>query len=321
MDKVIFFDSLSFLTKFATEFWPPKVTAFSVNDVLCDPGFNLSVEVDKGPILLKSDNKDPAMFACALIVLEPLLGSPSSASTSLSQGTPKSTSKRITNQDMRQEESPNKQQLILRLDQTQTYRVDVSRILDISLQKGNRSLPASIVIQFEECSFRFFSIDTQTDRLQGACHKLQKLPGISYSIENVDPMSQSDAIESTKRKLRNLEKGRQDLFDIILYQKLPTSPTKICRQLDTAALSISYASTYELELAVASQRQLIESTQMDLEDLLTAYFPRAKQRRSENDSRHQPPMEESIQIAHALQQKQYSYMEQAYELAFLPIRG
>jgi hypothetical protein len=321
MDKVIFFDSLSFLTKFATDVWPPKVTSFSAYEVSCDPGFNLSVEVDEGPILLKSDNKDPAMFICDLIVLEPLLGSPSSASTSLSQGTPKSTTKRIGSQDVVLENALHKQQLVLRLDQTQTYRVDSSQVLDIILQKGNRSLPASIVIQFQECSFRFFSAVTASDRLQAACQKLQKLPQISFSSENLEQMSQSQAIKSTKRKLRSLEKGRQDLVDAILHQKRPTSPSKVCHQLDTAALSISYASTYELELAVVSQRQCLESTQMELEDLLTAYFPRAKLRRSESDSRHQPPMEESIQIAYDLQQKQYSHLEQRHELAFLPFRG
>lgn len=321
MDKVVFFDSLSFLTKFLTDVWPPKVAAFSSNDVSRPPGFNLSVEVDNCPILLKNADADPAMFVSDLVILEPLLGSPSSASTSLSQGTPKSTSRRTNSQEGLQEEANDKQHLVVRVDRIRTYRVDLSRCLDISLQKGNRSLPASIVIQFHECSFRFFSMDTSNERLLAACHAIQKLPRISPSIENVEQMSQSEAVKSTKWKLKTLEKGRQELLDALLYQKVPPSPTKICQQLDEAVLSLSYASTHELELAVASQHEFLESTQMELENLLTAYFPRAKQRRSESDSKQQPSMEQCVQMAHDLLQKQYSCLEQRHELAFLPSRS
>ena len=326
MDKVVFFDSLSFLTKLLTEVWPPKVTGFSSNDVLCQPGFNLSVEVDNCPILLKNADADPAMFVSDLVILEPILGSPSSASTSLSQGTPKSTTRRSYSQEGLQVEAHDKQQLVLRLDQSKTYRVDLSRCLDISMQKGSRSLPASIVIQFHECSFRFFSEDNSvfsednSDRLQAAWHKIQKLPRTSLSIENVEQMSKSEAVKITKRKLRTLEKGRQELVDTFLRQRVPLSPSKICQQLNAAALSLSYASPHELELAVASHHELLESTQMELENLLTAYFPRAKQRRSEHDSKQQPPMEQCIQTAHDLLRTQYSYLEQRHELAFLPCR-
>jgi hypothetical protein len=324
MDKTIFFDSLSFLTKFETEVWPPKVKAFSSNVVLSDNC--LSVEVDKGPIFLKNADKDPAMFACDMVLLEPLLGSPSSASTSLSHGTPKSANRHRSSQE-ELEEQQGKTQLIVRLDQTQAYRIDASRILETTLQKGNhRPLPTSMLVKFQDCQFRFFSMSsTKNDRLQSACNALLKIPRVFVSPQT-DPgtiiMSQEEAVKSTKRKLRALERGRKETVECFLYHdQLPSSPNKVCRHLDTVASSLSYASDIELEYAILAQHQGLESIQQELEDLLTAYFPRAKQRRSDSEADRQPNTEECIDMAHDVLQRKQSILEERHKLAFLPTRG
>jgi hypothetical protein len=322
MDKDIFFESLSFLSKFDNDVWPPKGTEFSLIDVWTD--FSLSVEVESGPIFLKNAEDDPAMFACDMVALEPLLGSPSSASTSLSvsQGTPKSHSRRGTSADERAElrSSTTHQQVILRLNQAQAYRVHTNRMLEISLQKGIRTLPDSIVIHFQECSLRLFSMGTQHGLLEVAYDVLRKLPRLSLP-ENPEPTSPYETVETVTRKLQMLEYNLQDTAKFFLYDKRPLSPTRASHHLDEAASLISYVSTTELDLAMRTQHESFESTQQELEHLLAVYFPRAKQQQHKTEADQLPNWKECIKRAQDLIQKKHTNVEQRHKFSFLPTRG
>ena len=321
MDKDIFFESLSFISKFETDVWPPKGTDFTFIDVWTD--FNMSVEVESSPIFLKNAEDDPAMFVCDLVALEPLLGSPSSASTSLSvsQGTPKSHSRHNASADERaQSLSTAHQQVILRLNQAQAYRVHTNRILEISLQKGIRTLPDSIVIQFHECRLRLFSMSTRNEPLEVAYDVLRKLPRVSLS-DNPEPTLPHEAIKTVTRKLQLLEQSRQDTAKFFLHDKRPLSPTIISHHLDNAASLISYASTTELDLAMRAQHEAFESTQQELEHLLAVYFPRAKQQRPKTETEQLPNMDECIHQAQDLIQRKNFNVEQRHKFSFLPTRG
>jgi hypothetical protein len=321
MDKDIFFESLSFISKFQTDVWPPKGTEFSFIDVWTD--FSLSIEVESGPIFLKNAEHDPAMFVCDLVALEPLLGSPSSASTSLSvsQGTPKSHSRNSTCADERAESlSTTHPQVILRLNQAQAYRLHTNRILEISLQKGIQTLPDSIVIQFQECSLRLFSRSSWNEQLQVAYEVLSKLPGMSLS-EKPESFLPHEAVKAVKRKLQMLEQSRQETANFLLYDKRPLSPTTTSQYLDNAASSISYVSTAELDLARRAQHEAFESTDQELEHLLEVYFPRAKQRRCETEADQLTTMEECMHRAQDLIQRKHSNVEQLHKFSFLPTRG
>jgi hypothetical protein len=317
MDKAVFFESLSFLTKFEAKTWPPKIKTFSTNVVLAKVA--LSVEVaDKGPILVTNKDKDPAMFDCDLVTVEAVLGSPSSASTSLSQNTPKSASastpRRSQDEEMQQQQQ-SKVQLIIRVDQEKSFLIDPSRILDVTLEKSNRPCPASIVLQFKDCLFRIFST-TATDRLQAAYGVLSRLPRVPPQIITSVTMSKEEAVESTKRKLEILERGWNETVQCFLYEnKLPSSPRQVSKRLNTAATCVSYASATELEQAVVAQHEGLGQSQVELEELLTAYFPRRTETEAQSTL-----MEDCIDKVQSLMERKAELLEERHKLAFLTTR-
>mmetsp|Transcript_1942 Transcript_1942/g.3014 ORF Transcript_1942/g.3014 Transcript_1942/m.3014 type:complete len:322 (-) Transcript_1942:159-1124(-) len=321
MDKTTFFESLSFLTKFETTIWPPKIKTFSTHVILTEVALSVEV-VDKGPILVKNKGKDPAMFGCDLVSLEALLGSPSSASTSLSQNTPKSstaTTPRRSQDEEQHQQQQSKMYLIIRIDKRETYRIDPSRLLDVTLEKSNRQCPASIVLQFDDCLFRVFST-TSTDRIQAAYNTLFRLPRVAPQLlETSVTMSKEEAVESTKRKLETLERGWNETVQSFFYaHKLPSSPNQVSKRLNTAASCVSFASTTELEQAVVAQHEGLEQSQQELDDLLTAYFPR---RTNDPDAQPQLMAEECIEKAQALMTRKAELLEERHKLAFLTTRG
>lgn len=317
MDKNAFFESLSFLRKVETNVWPPKIKTFSSNMILA--AVSVSIEIEgKGPILVINKDKDPAMFDCDLAVLEVLQGSPSSASTSMSQNTPKqassSSSGTTPRRSQEDEQHQSKTQLFIQIDQGKVYRIDSSRIAEVTMEKGNRPFPASILLHFHDCVFRIFST-TATDQLQAAYNTLFKLPRVPPEESSVT-MSKEDAVESTKRKLDSLERGWNETVQCFLYDdKLPSSKDQVCKKLNQAAASTLYASTTELEQASAAQHDGLAQSQQELEDLLTAYFPR----RTENDEAQL--MEDCIEKAQAVMERKVELLQEQHRLTFLTTRG
>lgn len=337
MDKVVFLESLSFLTKQETD-PPPK------NENVLLESIQLSIEIDKhGPVLLKNA-ADPAMFPCKISFFQSDLGSPSSESTSFSfsQGeTP-----RTGESDSKQQNKPIMQLLLQLLEDDSDgsnviYRVDASQLQQVKLIKSSSSkeFPASIVMLFQgDCNLRLFSL-TPTDKLAAVYNfldtKLSRHAAPPPQVKG-DGGDDDDLESATCQCLKTLQQGWNETEQLLSnFGASRRVEEELSQRLNKAASSLSYVPSSQRDHFELVQNERLEQTQEQVEDLLTAYFPRAnkKRRRLNNNSEdsasaksstdHLAPIdrEECLESAQKLLQQTRRLMQQRHEVAFLPIRG
>jgi hypothetical protein len=332
MDKNIFFDSLIFLNKHVTDHWPTQINGYSSKHIF--EGFSLSVEIDQGPIFLTNGTNDPAMFVSDLLVLESSLGSPSSSSTSLSQGTPKTSQRQLSNSQDDDAATTMTGKLLLRLDQTHVFTIDLYRIMKIYLQQQNGSLPTCFVIEFKECKFRFFSMTISDDRIYHAFTTLEKIPrhAVNHNLGIRSPTIVGTTLQSTQGKIHSLEQARQNMETIAFWKhSLPSSPEQTCQFLNTTAtlLSASYVTPSEVDESSRAYSESLDSIHQELDDLLLSFFPRVKQLRrttpqdtpgtEETDSK--AKLETAVLKAQEILQRKHLTQEYRHKLVYLNIKG
>jgi hypothetical protein len=332
MDKNLFFGSLCFLNKYITDDWPAQINGYSAKIILEE--VSLSVEVDEGPIFVTNGTNDPSMFVSDILMLESSLGSPSSSTTSLSQGTPK-ISQRQNSSSHDDDVAPTMTKLLLRLDKSQKFAIDLYRVVKIYTQQGTDILPISFIIEFHECKFRFFSMKLSEDRIQNAFNVLAKIPrhasytvGISSSPSST--VADASLQQSIREKIQMLQSARQGIGTIVYRNhSRSSSPEQTCQFLNTTAtlLSSSYATPSEIEEAARAHNETLDTIHQELDDLLVSFFPRAKQLRripneangTEMDSK--AKVETSVLRAQELLQRKHSTQEYRHKLVYLNVKG